>query len=153
MEKVMNNTKLKNEHYFIYDDMESRQAKTTTSIEKLKFEDRDEHELQLPHNHLERIFTLPMSNFKMPIRKSVSFNNAVCVIPIPMRNEYSKKDSKLLWFRAKDLYDMVQRNRKEFAAEGWDFHNVLEEDQMYLCESTKEFIHPVHVSIMRNFDR
>ena len=148
----MDNAEFKNEPLSIPCVLEPSQSGIMNFTVKLIFDmDCDEHELSLPPNHQERIFTLPSSTIKQPFRKkSVSFNDNVTVIFIPRRKDYSKGDSSQLWCRAKDLHIMVQRNQIEFAAEGWDCHRVLEEDQMYFCESTREFVHPVHVSLAPN---
>lgn len=37
----------------------------------------------------------------------------------------------------------MERNRAEFAAEGWDWHSVLEDDDMYVDAQSGELVHPV----------
>jgi hypothetical protein len=74
----------------------------------------------------------------------VSFNTEVKVVPIPMRDEYSKRVKERLWTNAEDLQLNAQRNAYEFAAEGWDWRTALEDENMYRDSSSGELIHPVH---------
>lgn len=81
-------------------------------------------------------------------KRVVNFNNKVDVIPIPMRNEYSSRISKHLWHNSYELYEMVLRNQEEFRHEGWNWRNVLEDDEMYVCTATGDKIHPIHIHLM-----
>jgi hypothetical protein len=74
----------------------------------------------------------------------VSFNDQVTVIPIPKRDEYSKRIRNRLWVNAQELQSQVARNAVEFAAEGWDWKQTLDDDAMYVCALTGEKVHPVH---------
>jgi len=74
----------------------------------------------------------------------VSFNAEVKVVPIPMRDEYSKRVKERLWTTAEELQLNAQRNAYEFAAEGWEWRTVLEDENMYRDSSSGELIHPVH---------
>lgn len=74
----------------------------------------------------------------------VSFNTEVKVVPIPMRDEYSKRVKERLWTNAEDLQLNAQRNAYEFAAEGWDWRTALEDENMYRDSASGELIHPVH---------
>lgn len=78
-------------------------------------------------------------------RKRLTFNEEVAVCPIPERGEYSKRIRKHLWNSSHELMMNCERNSIEFAAEGWDWRNSLEDDQMYRCVATGELVHPVHV--------
>lgn len=74
----------------------------------------------------------------------VSFNAEVKVVPIPMRDEYSNRVKERLWTNAEELQLNAQRNAYEFAAEGWEWRTVLEDDNMYRDSSSGALIHPVH---------
>eukprot|EP00548_Thalassiothrix_antarctica_P006646 CAMPEP_0194133254 /NCGR_PEP_ID=MMETSP0152-20130528/3505_1 /TAXON_ID=1049557 /ORGANISM="Thalassiothrix antarctica, Strain L6-D1" /LENGTH=195 /DNA_ID=CAMNT_0038828537 /DNA_START=51 /DNA_END=638 /DNA_ORIENTATION=+ len=75
----------------------------------------------------------------------ITFNDEVKVVPIPMRDEYSKRVQDRLWTKPNELNIHVQRNIIEFKAEGWNWRTVLEDENMYRDVSSGELIHPVHV--------
>jgi hypothetical protein len=77
-------------------------------------------------------------------RKQIQFNDDVSVVPIPMRSEYSERVRARLWSDRFEIHDMASRNALEFAAEGWDWKNVIEDDGMFVCTASGELIHPVH---------
>jgi len=74
----------------------------------------------------------------------VSFVDTVKVLPIPKRDEYSDRVARRIWSSAVEIQEMAMRNSVEFAAEGWDWRTVTEDDQMYVCSDTGELVHPVH---------
>eukprot|EP00546_Thalassionema_frauenfeldii_P010640 CAMPEP_0178920408 /NCGR_PEP_ID=MMETSP0786-20121207/14989_1 /TAXON_ID=186022 /ORGANISM="Thalassionema frauenfeldii, Strain CCMP 1798" /LENGTH=190 /DNA_ID=CAMNT_0020594473 /DNA_START=30 /DNA_END=602 /DNA_ORIENTATION=- len=76
--------------------------------------------------------------------RHVIFNDDVSVVDIPMRNEYSKRVQSCMWNSLSDLQKNAQRNTEEFAAEGWNWETVLEDDGMYIDASSGELVHPVH---------
>merc|ERR1712039_690969 len=82
----------------------------------------------------------------------VNFENRVDVIPIPMRSEYSNRVASKLYHNAAELYEMALRNQEEFLAEGWNWRNVLEEEEMYVCTATGNKIHPVHIQLMNEWN-
>eukprot|EP00816_Leptocylindrus_hargravesii_P008187 CAMPEP_0196805018 /NCGR_PEP_ID=MMETSP1362-20130617/4748_1 /TAXON_ID=163516 /ORGANISM="Leptocylindrus danicus, Strain CCMP1856" /LENGTH=182 /DNA_ID=CAMNT_0042177673 /DNA_START=90 /DNA_END=638 /DNA_ORIENTATION=+ len=82
------------------------------------------------------------SNHDRPV--SIGFNEEVTVLPIPMRDEYSERIRGRLWSNAEEIHENAARNSVEFASEGWDWRNVCEDDDMYVCSVSNELIHPVH---------
>ena len=124
--------------------LDYRRTEIRVMSEKLRLDEDDE----LFCNHQERMFTFPNSmNSKLHRKKTVTINTIVDVVPIPMRKDYSKRINNRLWFKRDDLYNMMIRNKIEFLAEGKNWHKVLEEENMFYCINTKEFIHPVHLSM------
>jgi len=77
-------------------------------------------------------------------KKKISFDDVVQVLPIPKRDEYSSRISCRLWSGAVEINENAARNSVEFAAEGWDWRTVTEDEKMYICYATGERIHPVH---------
>jgi glycerol-3-phosphate dehydrogenase len=77
--------------------------------------------------------------------RKLRFNEQVEVCFIPKRDEYSKRIRVHLWHSPEEMAAAAHRNTIEFAAEGWDPQNCMEEENMYRCLSTNELIHPVHV--------
>jgi len=65
------------------------------------------------------------------------------VVPIASRHEYSDRFRKASWSGAEELSERVERNRAEFASEGWDVNFVVEEDDMYIDAYNGELVHPV----------
>ena len=80
-----------------------------------------------------------------PKRRGISFDESVSVVPIPMRTDYSKRMQERMYHDRKDLETMAARNSIEFAAEGWDWRTVTEEDGMYTCSVTGTKVHPIHI--------
>jgi len=88
--------------------------------------------------------TAQSSTRKRSRKRKVNLDSDVCVIPIPMRTEYSDRIKERIWTSASELYQNAVRNTIEFAAEGWNWRNVIEDDNMLLAASG-ELIHPVHL--------
>ena len=65
-------------------------------------------------------------------------------MPIPSRTEYYSLVKERLWSSANDLYRNAVRNSIEFAAEGWNWRNVADDEQMIRSPSG-ERIHPIHM--------
>jgi hypothetical protein len=80
----------------------------------------------------------------------LTFNEEVGVCPIPKREEYSKRIRQRLWPSAEDALKNAERNSLEFASEGWDWRNTLEDDDMYRDTVTNELVHPIHVERLRH---
>lgn len=80
-------------------------------------------------------------------RRRLLFSEAVEVVPIPMRSEYSNRIKDRMYSGRVELSENAQRNVVEFEAEGWDATTVLDdENQFYKCPLTGELIHPVHLA-------
>lgn len=82
--------------------------------------------------------------------RSVSFDDAVTIRSIPARFHYPLKIRQELWRSKEDMIYNVQRNAAEFAAEGWNWQQVLEDHQMFRGNNG-ELIHPVHIPFLRRF--
>ncbi len=81
-------------------------------------------------------------------KRKVSLHNDVAVIPIPSHDEYLHRER--LWCSASELYHNAARNTIEFAAEGFNWRNVADDDQMIEAPSG-ERIHPIHFMNIANF--
>eukprot|EP00986_Skeletonema_menzelii_P001284 scaffold338_cov155-Skeletonema_menzelii.AAC.18 len=77
-------------------------------------------------------------------KRCITFNESVKVVPIPTRHEYSDRIRCRLWTNTIELYENAARNHVEYAAENYDWRNACDDEEMYLCRSTGEKIHPVH---------
>lgn len=75
-------------------------------------------------------------------RSSVSFCAVVRVHTIPTRYEYSARIRGTLWTPPLEMQQNAARNSLEFAAEGWDWRNVANDEDMVICSGEK--IHPIH---------
>lgn len=76
---------------------------------------------------------------------SIQFNPSVTVIPIPSHRSYSAHVHAALHIPKEELAYNTVRNTREFIYEGWNWRNVVEEDKMYSCRVSGEYVHPAHV--------
>lgn len=75
----------------------------------------------------------------------IHFQEVVKVLPIPSRYQYSERIKTCLWNNRYELQEMAQRNLQEFESEGYDWRNVVMDDEMYIDSATGNLIHPCHV--------
>jgi hypothetical protein len=75
----------------------------------------------------------------------VHFNTVVSCVEIPSRTQYSKRIKQSLWRDREELDAMVERNKKEFRFENYDWHSVVLDDDMYVDSINGELVHPCHV--------
>jgi len=85
------------------------------------------------------------STVKERRRRNVRFDNNVLVVPIPSRHMYSNRIKNTLWRNGTELRKIADKNRHEFSTEGWDWNNVLEDEDMYVDIATGEKVHPCWV--------
>lgn len=77
--------------------------------------------------------------------KSVAFDPMVTVHPILSHRAYSSRIHNAYWPSGVEMQTSMTRNCLEFAAENWDWHNVVEESDMLYDARANRLIHPVHV--------
>uniref|UniRef100_A0A7S3Q3Z4 Uncharacterized protein n=1 Tax=Chaetoceros debilis TaxID=122233 RepID=A0A7S3Q3Z4_9STRA len=78
-------------------------------------------------------------------KKGVTIHKSVAVVPIPSRLEYSSRMRERLWTSSSDLASNAARNTIEFASEGWNWRNVIEDENMLVHQANGELIHPIHI--------
>jgi len=77
-------------------------------------------------------------------KSAISFDQLVRVLPIPHHEAYSDRIRNRVWSDRFEIMSNVRRNTIEFAAEGWDWRNVVEDEMLRHCPTTGERVHPVH---------
>lgn len=78
-------------------------------------------------------------------KTTIAFQDEVEVLPIPTRHEYSDRIKSRIWSNRYELQENAERNAVEFAAEGWNWRNVTEDEGMYICSASGELVHPAWV--------
>lgn len=97
----------------------------------------------------------PDHSSKRPIRRRstirrIRFDDNVSVVPIPSRHKYSNRIKQAYWRDGKEIQECAERNRYEYASEGWKWESVFEEDEMYVDRSTGELVHPCWIEGYNN---
>ncbi|KAL7581172.1 hypothetical protein ACA910_005961 [Epithemia clementina (nom. ined.)] len=75
-------------------------------------------------------------------KRKVGFSSTVSIFSIPSRKDYPKQVRSAVWSDKREISEMTARNLVEFAAEGWDWRNATEEENMLVLDG--ETVHPVH---------
>lgn len=86
----------------------------------------------------------PEEDTGSPRSVRVQFNEIVSGMEIPSRHQYSSRIKKTIWSNRDEMHAMVMRNVQEFEAEGFDWKNVVMDQDMYVNEANGELIHPCH---------
>lgn len=86
------------------------------------------------------------------LRRKVSLNHQVAVVPIPMRGEYPDPVRARLWSTASELYENAVRNSVEYASEGWNWRAAVEDESMIVDNNSGDLIHPIHLHNLFQFD-
>jgi len=86
---------------------------------------------------------------KTRTKRRVSLHKNVAIMPIPMRTEYSPLIRKGLWNSASELYQNAVRNTIEFAAEGFEWRNAVDDSRMIELPHG-ERVHPIHYMNISN---
>jgi hypothetical protein len=75
----------------------------------------------------------------------VQFEDQVTVVQIPSRYQYSDRIKKLIWRDQYEIMEMAARNGREFQAEGYDWRNVVLDEDMYVDSHNGQLVHPCHL--------
>jgi hypothetical protein len=75
---------------------------------------------------------------------TVQFHETVSVVEIPSRYQYSNRIKKFIWSNSYEISEMAERNTIEFESEGYDWRNVVMDDDMLIDSINGELIHPCH---------
>ncbi len=78
-------------------------------------------------------------------KKGVTIHKTVAVVPIPSRLDYSNRIRESMWTTSSELATNATRNTIEFASEGWNWRNVIEDENMLVHQGNGELIHPIHI--------
>jgi hypothetical protein len=75
----------------------------------------------------------------------VQFEDQVSVVQIPSRYQYSDRIKKTIWRDQYEIMEMAARNGREFEAEGYDWRNVVMDEDMYVDSHNGQLVHPCHL--------
>jgi hypothetical protein len=79
------------------------------------------------------------------LRKGVTFNEQVRVLPIPPLQDYTPEQRYKMYANRYELRENKLRNKREYEYDKYDWRNATEEHAMTVCSGTGELIHPVHL--------
>ena len=74
----------------------------------------------------------------------IRFHSYVKVVEIPDRNAYTSKQKRRMWNGNEAIRENAKRNKVEYEWEGWEWQNVIEEDEF--CFVDGQLLHPAHAS-------
>jgi hypothetical protein len=72
----------------------------------------------------------------------IRFHSYVKVVNIPSRFAYTTKQKRRMWNGENAIRQNAKRNKVEYEWEGWQWQNVIEEDEFTLIDG--QLIHPAH---------
>mmetsp|Transcript_33870 Transcript_33870/g.49796 ORF Transcript_33870/g.49796 Transcript_33870/m.49796 type:complete len:148 (+) Transcript_33870:219-662(+) len=105
----------------------------------LQFQQEKEYDLHV-FNHA----TCDATKRQTKRRMNVSFESHVTVNFIPQRSDYPHDVQRRIWCSVREMKRNKRRNKLEFAADGYNWRNVTEDEDMLMCHITGKRIHPVH---------
>lgn len=79
------------------------------------------------------------------LRKGVTFNEQVRVLPIPPLQDYTPEQRYKMYANRYELRENKLRNKREYEFDKYDWRNVTEEHAMSVCPVRGELLHPVHL--------
>jgi hypothetical protein len=96
-----------------------------------------------------KLFASPQKFQTKPMKNRIQFYSKVQVVYIPSKDQYPESMKATMWSNSAEIRRNARRNTIEFAAEGWDWRTVCEDDAMYVSPDGQR-IHPVHVRRYRS---
>jgi hypothetical protein len=77
----------------------------------------------------------------------VQFNETVDILSIPSRHQFSNRIKQVYWSSKEEICSNAERNIMEYEYEGWDYNNVVLDEDMYIDTATGALVHPCHLSM------
>ena len=72
----------------------------------------------------------------------IRFRDTVCIVEIPSHRDMDPTTIESIWSSVDEVHENAQRNSMEYHADGRDWQQVKEEDEMILDDLTGELVHP-----------